>query len=93
MRKFNKKTEKAKRKQLLGEAVCGFARAQTTEEAYFPILTGIQKISNHSPSFIEEIKKVFPTIGNITPPPKDIREELKEITSHENKLLTVLREK
>jgi len=81
------------RRQLLGEAVCGFVNAQTTDEAYFPILTGIQQLEKFSSSFIEEIKKVFPAMGNITPPPKKFQKERDKIRSHEDKVLSGLREK
>jgi hypothetical protein len=63
------------RRQLFGEAVCGFVNADTTDEACFAILTGIQKISRFSSSFIEKVKEVFPAMSNITAPPKDSEEE------------------
>jgi len=81
------------RRQFLGEAVCAFANAQTTEEACFEILTGIQKISDFSSSFIEEIRKDFPTKSNITPPPKKFDEEYNEMISQEDKVLSGLQEK
>ena len=81
------------RRQLLGDAVCGFVNAQTTDEAYLPILNGIQKIFDFSPGFVEEIKKVFPTMGNITSPPKTYDEEWNKIISQEDKVLSGLRKK
>ena len=79
--------------QLLGETVCDFVNAETTDEACFAILTGIQNISGSkfSSSFIEEVKKVFPTIGNITPPPKALIDEWDLVSSHEDKALSGLR--
>jgi hypothetical protein len=82
-----------KRRQLLGDAVCGFVNAQTTDEAYFPILASIQNIFDFSPSFIEEIKKVFPAMWNITPPPKARSEEWDLMSSLEDKVLSALKEK
>ena len=81
------------RRKLFGEAVCGFVNAQTTDAAYFPILASIQEIFDFSPSFIEEVKKVFPSTSKITPPPKkNWEEEVTEISSHEDKVLSALQE-
>jgi hypothetical protein len=81
------------RRQLFGEAVCGFVNAQNTDEAYFPILASIQKISRFSSSFIEKVKEVFPTMKNIAPPLKDWKEEREEMRSQEDKVLSALQEK
>ena len=81
------------KRELFGEAICGFVNSQTTDEAYSPILTSIQKISRFSSSFVKEIRKVFPTIGDINPPPKDWKEEKEEITSYEDKFNSGFREK
>jgi hypothetical protein len=90
------KEEEKKRRQLLGEAVCGFVNAETTDEACFAILTGIQRIWGFNPSFIEEVRKVFPAIGNIESPPKDLMEKddaKQERIACEKKVLSSLREK
>jgi hypothetical protein len=93
MNKSKKREDWKKRRQLLGEAVCGFVNAQTADEAYFPILTGIQQIEEFNFSFIEEVQEVFPTMRNIKPPPKDWSEEKEEMTSYEDKFNADLREK
>jgi hypothetical protein len=83
-------TEK-KRRQLFGEAVCGFARVQTTKEANHAILTGIQQTEkDFSSSFVEEAKKVFPSGENIISSDAPLREQREEISSLEDKVLSSL---
>jgi hypothetical protein len=83
------------RRQLLGDAVCGFVNAETTDEACFEVLAGIQQIEEFefSSSFIEKVKEVFPAIGDITPPPKNLQKEKDEIDFLQDKILSRLREK
>ena len=87
------------RRHLLGEAVCAFARAQTVKEANRAILTGIQKLENFNSSFIEEVRKVFPSLADISasaPSSSEDNEIFKElwdkIIAQEDKVLSGLQE-
>jgi hypothetical protein len=87
------------RRHLLGEAVCAFARAQTVKEANRAILTGIQKLENFTSSFIEEVRKVFPSQADIrasAPSSSEHNEIFKalwdKIIAQEDKVLSGLQE-